>query len=78
MKYELINKSISPEIEIYENGIKTDTYKVIITLGLHPTDNIANDFSKDIIVTSNNAQTGFEVDVQRQQEIDNFILLINQ
>ena len=91
MKYELIKIDISAErtimqdiietvneVEVVTGQESTDNYKVTITLGIHPTDNIANDFSKDIEVISNNSQTGFEVDIQRQQEIDNFIILINQ
>ncbi len=78
MKYELINKSVSQEIDIYENDVKTDNYKAIITIGLHPTDGIAPDFSKDIEVISSNLQNGFEVDEQREQAIQDYLNLINQ
>lgn len=57
---------------------ETDNYEVTITLGIHPTDGIGADFSKDIIVTSNNSQTGFEVDTQREQAVSDFIASINE
>lgn len=88
MKYELIKTDISPERTIMQDILDgneniigqepTDEYEVVITIGIHPTDGVAPDFSKDIIVTSNNSQTGFEVDIQRQQEIENYLNLINQ
>ena len=91
MKYELIKIDISSETSIMKNIIEvinevetiigqepTDEFEVIITLGIHPTDEIAPDFSKSIIVKSNNTQTGFEVDIQREQEIQNYINQINQ
>lgn len=74
MKYELLNTIISAEMPI----VDSDEYAVVITLRLHPTDNIASDFSKDIIVVSNNSQTGFEVDEIRQIAINDFLTLINQ
>lgn len=74
MKYELLYTEISSEIPI-EN---TDNYKIVIQIRLHPVDNIAPDFSKDIIVVSSNSQTGFEVDAQREQEIQNYLNQINQ
>jgi len=91
MKYELIKIDISSETSIMKNIIEvinevetiigqepTDEYEVIITLGIHPTDEIAPDFSKSIIVKSNNNQTGFEVDEQREQAIQDYLNLINQ
>ena len=56
----------------------TDSYEVTITLGIHSIDNIAPDFSKDIIIVHHNSQTGFEVDEQRQLAIETFINEINQ
>jgi len=56
----------------------TDNYEVTITLEIHSTDNIAPDFSKDIVIVHHNSQTGFEVDIQRQQEVENYLNLINQ
>ena len=56
----------------------TDNYEVTITIGVHPIDNIAPNFSKDVIVISNNSMTGFEVDEQRKQAIQDYIILINQ
>lgn len=56
---------------------ETDEYDVTITMGIHPTDGIGADFSKDITVTSSNAQTGFEVDTQREQAVQDYIDSIN-
>lgn len=90
MKYELIKYDISAErtvmqdiVEIIEDvetvtGTEpTDSYEVTITLGIHPTDGIGADFSKDITVTSNNSQTGFEVDIQREQAVADYMQSIN-
>jgi len=86
MKYELIKTDISSERVVMQDIIEediivgqepTDEYEVTITIGLHPIDGIAPDFSKDIIVRHNNHQTGFEVDTQREQEITNFLNYVN-
>lgn len=55
----------------------TEHYKVNITLGIRATDNIAPNFSKDIEVVSSNTLTGFQVDEQREQAIEDFMLSIN-
>lgn len=91
MKYELIKYDISAErtvmqdiVEIIEDvetvtGTEpTDNYEVTITMGIHPIDGIGADFSKDITVTSSNAQTGFEVDEQREQAVTDFMASINE
>lgn len=91
MNYELIKTDISAERIIMKNIIEivdeketiigqepSDDYEVTITIGIHPIDNIAPNFSKDIIVISNNSMIGFEVDVQREQAIQDYIILINQ
>ena len=90
MKYELIKTDISAERTIMQNIVEiidevetvtgqeeTDEYDVTITMGIHPTDGICADFSKDIVVTSNNAQTGFEVDEQREQAVEDYMQSIN-
>lgn len=74
MKYELIKKDILAERTIEE----TDNYEVTITMGIHPTDGIAPNFSKDITVISSNAQTGFQVDDQREQAVTDFMASINE
>lgn len=56
---------------------ETDDYEVTITLGLHTADDLIPDFSKDIIVRSNNAQTGFQVDTQREQSVQDYLQSIN-
>lgn len=73
MKYELINSIVLSETVINENE-----YSVGIELYLHPTDGIAPDFNKTITVISDNKQTGFEVEKQREQEISIFIENINK
>lgn len=91
MKYELIKTDLSAErtvmqdiVEIIEDvetvtGTEpTDNYEVTITMGIHPIDGIGADFSKDITVTSSNAQTGFEVDEQREQAVTDFMASINE
>jgi len=74
MKYELIKYDLGQETETDEQG----NYSINITIAIHPTDGIAPDFSKDIIVVSNNDMTGHQVDAQREQEVDNYILEINK
>jgi len=86
MKYELIRTDISSERTIMQDIVEvidkvetvtgqepTDDYEVTITMGIHPTDGIGADFSKDITVTSNNSQTGFEVDIQREQAVSDYM-----
>jgi hypothetical protein len=73
MKYDLIKFDIGRETNTDEEG----NYSAIITIVLHPTDGIAPDFSKDIVVTSNNNQTGYQVDAQRQITVENYINQIN-
>lgn len=86
MKYELIKTDISAERVVMQDIIEnnnvvgqesTDEYEVTITIGLHTIDGIAPDFSKDIIVRHNNNQTGYEVDAQREFEINKYMTLIN-
>jgi hypothetical protein len=86
MKYELIKYDISEERTVMQDIVEiindvetvtgqepTDNYEVTITIGIHPTDGIGADFSKDITVTSNNSQTGFEVDIQREQAVSDYM-----
>lgn len=90
MKYELIKTDISAERTVMQDIVEiidevetvtgqeeTNEYDVTITMGIHPTDGIGADFSKDITVTSSNAQTGFEVDTQREQAVQDYIDSIN-
>jgi len=73
MKYELINTGYNPEVNINE-----DTYSIDITLGLRSTNNFIPDFSKIITVVSSNSQTGYEVDIQRENAINDYIAEINK
>lgn len=90
MKYELIKTDISAERVVMQDIVEiiddvetvvgtepTDNYEVTITLGIHPTDGIGADFSKDIVVVSDNHMTGFEVDEQREQVINDYMQSIN-
>lgn len=86
MKYELIKTDISAERKVMQDIIEdgeivgqeeTDEYDVTITMGIHPTDGIGANFSTDIIVRSNNAQTGFIVDIERAQAIEDYMQSIN-
>lgn len=86
MKYELIKTDISAERVVMQDVIvddivtgqePTDNYEVTITMEIHPTDNIASNFSRDITVTSNNDMTGFQVDDQREQAINHYMQNIN-
>ena len=72
MKYEKIELGYG-----IEKIIDADKYSINITIGLHPTDNIAPNFSVDIIVESNNSQTGYEVDAQRNAAVNQYLTLIN-
>jgi len=73
MKYELIKWDLVKETEADIDG----NYSVTITIALHPTDGIAPDFSKDIVVVSNNNETGFEVDESRVNAVNDYITTIN-
>jgi len=73
MKYEKTGLGYGVETIIDENK-----YSINITIGLHPTDNIAPNFSIDITVTSDNSQTGYEVDEQRNKAIEDYLKLINK
>jgi len=82
-KYIIIREpSFSNEWDIYTtdenmNQVPTDTYGVNISIGLHPTDNVAPDFTKTIVSVSSNTQTGTEVDAQRQKEVIDYIATLN-
>ena len=73
MKYEKIGLGYGTE-----TVIDAEKYSINITIGLHPTDNIAPNFSVDIIVESDNSQTGYEVDEQRNKAIEDYLELINK
>lgn len=88
MKYTISQTDISSERVIMQNITDeqgniigqepTNEYEVDITIGLKHLDNFIPPFSKTIIVKSNNTQTGFEVDEQREQAIQDYLNLINQ
>lgn len=88
MKYTISQTDISSERVIMQNITDeqgniigqepTNEYEVDITIGLKHLDNFIPPFSKTIIVKSNNSQTGFEIDEQREQAIQDYLNLINQ
>jgi len=88
MKYTILQTDISPERIVMQNILDnegniinhepTDEYEVDITLGIKYENDFIPPFSKTITVRSNNSQTGFEVDEQRQQAIQDYLNLINQ
>ncbi len=88
MKYTILQTDISSERVIMQDITneqgniigqdQTNEYEVDVTLCLKHEDNFIPPFSKTITVRSNNSQTGFEVDEQREQEINNYLNLINQ
>lgn len=61
-----------------ETIIDENTYSIDITLPLQTNDELEVQFSKTITVISENSQTGYEVDLQRQEAINNYIIQINQ
>lgn len=83
MKYTILQTDISPERIVMQNILDnegniinqepTDEYEVDITLGLKYENEFIPTFSKTITVRSNNSQTGFEVDEQRQLAIETFL-----
>jgi len=83
MKYTILQTDISPERIVMQNILDnegniinhepTDEYEVDITLGIKYENDFIPHFSKTITVRSNNSQTGFEVDEQRQLAIETFL-----
>ena len=61
-----------------ETVIDADNYSIDITLPLITNDALALNFSETITVISNNSETGFEVDTQRQTAVDNYLIEINK
>jgi len=79
MKYQIRIEDGNPVIGYnIEKIIDENSYSVEITLGLESVDGVVPPFSKSITVISNNSQTGFEVDAQRELEISNYMKEINK
>lgn len=93
MRYELKNVSISSEAVVYEEPSKegkteeeiselqpvaTDKYFCSITMGIKDTESLNDSvFYRSITSTSDNKQTGFEVDEQREKEVETYMKNIN-
>jgi len=73
MTFSKVAVDYGKETEADEQG----NYSCIITIGIKPSSELIPPFSKDIIVQSNNSQTGYEVDMQRKAEIEAYISNIN-
>lgn len=61
-----------------ESVIDTDSYSIDITLPLVTNDELALQFSKTILVVSQNSQTGYEVDTARATAVTNYLIEINR
>lgn len=81
-KYKLVNYSVSAESQIGDrvNGevIMTDKYMATITIEIGSTDGVADNFIRTIQTISDNAQDGFEVDDQREAEVNAFVDNLNK
>lgn len=73
MAYELINTEAQ-----FETPIDEKTYKVDILLTFKSDNELIPNFTKVLTVISDNKQTGYEVDEQRQLEINNYLSEINK
>lgn len=73
MRFELTQTEIGAE-----NTISDTLYSVNISLYIKDTEGLIPNFVKVIEVVSSNDLTGFEVDAQRQTEIDNTLTELNQ
>ena len=61
-----------------ETIIDTNEYSIDITLPLVTNDELAFQFSKTILVVSQNSQTGYEVDAARATAVTNYLVEINR
>jgi len=72
------------EITAVDYGKESETnidgdYSCTITIGLKQVgSDLIPPFSKDIVVISNNSQTGYEVDQQRDNAINEFLKNVNK
>jgi len=53
-------------------------YYVTINLWIKSNNELFNDFQHILRIVSFNSMTGFEVDAQRQEVIDNYLIAINE
>ena len=69
MKYKLILTEYGQETETVN-----DEYSIKVFLRLEHTEGAmsGSSFIKDLLITSHNSQTGFEVDAQRAKAIEDF------
>lgn len=77
MKYQIRIENNIPIIGYnVEKIMDENEYSIDITIGLETVDGLIQ-FSKTITVISDNSMTGFQVDAQRDQAIDDYLDLIN-
>jgi hypothetical protein len=74
MTFQKVAVDYGKETEADEQG----NYSCIITIGIKPSSELIPPFSKDIIVESNNVQTGYDVDTQRLKAVEDFIKELNK
>ena len=72
MRYEILETQIGAE-----TSLEDDKYSVVIALSIKDNNNLIPNFQKWITVESNQSQTGFEVDAQRQKAIDDYLKELN-
>jgi hypothetical protein len=72
MRYILISTEFQGETQT-----KDEEYSVKIRLEIKDTESIADNFFRYLDVISSNESTGYEVDEQRETEINNYLKSIN-
>lgn len=86
MRYIIINQSISADTDVFDTVINADESQVItptnkyfvaITLTIQDTKSMANPFTASLTVTSDNLETGFEVNAARNKAINDYLDSIN-
>jgi hypothetical protein len=72
MRYEIIETQISAE-----TTLENDKYSVLISLAVKDNNDLIPNFTKWITVESHQSKTGYEVDLQRETAINNYIAELN-
>lgn len=79
MRYEIIAiQGQGEQVFLDEKNKETDKYFIKIRLEIQDTESIADNFFRYIEVMSDNSMTGFEVDAQREKEVNNYLESINK
>ncbi len=72
-RYKLLSVNVHPEIVLSDS-----TFSNIITLNIFPNDSIVPPFSKDINVISFMRMSGFEIGMQRDSAVVNYMRKLNK